>query len=246
MNENNSVLLKVWGEYACFTRPELKVERVSYAAPTPSAARGLLEAILFKPEFRWRIEEIWVLNEIQFINFRRNEVQGVISSRNVELAMRGTKRLSPLMADDTDNEGEGRTQRQTIALRDVSYLIKATLRPFSSSGTVDLVRKFCEQFTRRCQKGQCFQQPYFGCREFAANFSLPDGNEAPISDSRELGWMVYDTFDLNALPVPISDKALLEKHRQLSLFEAKLKNGVLTVPDWRSEQVRRTAVREAK
>ena len=246
MNENSSVLPKVWGEYACFTRPELKVERVSYAVPTSSAARGLLEAILYKPDFRWRIEEIRVLKDIQFINLRRNELQGVISCRNVESAMRGTKQLSPLMADDTDNEGEGRTQRQTIALRDVSYVIKAAPRPFTSSGTVDLVKKFCEQFTRRCQKGQCFQQPYFGCREFAANFSLPDGSEKTIPDSRELGWMVYDIFNLNTLPVPISDKALLEKHRQLSLFEAKLENGVLKVPDWRLEQVRRTAVQEAK
>ncbi len=246
MNENNSVFLKVWGEYACFTRPELKVERVSYAVPTPSAARGFLEAILFKPEFRWRIEEISVLKEIQFINLRRNEVQGVISSRNVESAMRGTKELSPLMADDTDNEGEGRTQRQTIALRDVSYIIKASPRPFTASGTVDLVRKFKEQFERRVQKGQCFQQPYFGCREFVANFLLPTGNEKPIAVSRELGWMLYDIFDLNAQPVPISNADVLEKHRQLSLFEAKLENGVVKVPDWNSDTVRHAAVQEAK
>lgn len=246
MSENNSVFLKVWGEYACFTRPELKVERVSYLVPTPSAARGLLEAILFKPEFRWQIEEIHVLKEIQFINLRRNEVQGVISSRNVESAMRGVIELSPFMADDTDNEGEGRTQRQTIALRDVSYIIKAFPKTFASSGEVDLVKKFKEQFIRRVQKGQCFQQPYFGCREFVANFSLPDGNEKNIDDSRELGWMVYDIFDLNSQPVLISDDVLLGKYRQLSLFEAKLEKGVVKVPAWDSDKVKRNGVKEAK
>ncbi|MBI4801333.1 MAG: type I-C CRISPR-associated protein Cas5 [Elusimicrobia bacterium] len=246
MSENNSVFLKAWGEYACFTRPELKVERVSYSVPTPSSARGLLEAILFKPEFRWQIEEIRVLKEIQFINLRRNEVQGVISSRNAESAMRGTRRLSPLMADDTDNEGEGRTQRQTIALKDVSYIIKANPRPFAASGSVYLVKKYTEQFNRRVQKGQCFQHPYFGCREFAASFSLPDGNERPIADSRDLGLMLYDIFDLNAQPVLILDDALLQKHRQLSLFEAKLENGIVRVPDWRSDHVKRAAGQEAK
>ncbi len=246
MNENNSVFMKVWGEYACFTRPELKVERVSYPVMTPSAARGILEAILFKPEFRWQVKEIRVLKEIQFINLRRNEVQGVILSRNVESAMRGIKRLSPLMADDTDNAGEGRTQRQTIALRDIAYIIKAIPRPFASFGVANLMKKYTKQFNRRVQRGQCFQQPYFGCREFVASFSLPEGNEKPIDESRELGWMLYDIFDLNAKPVPILDSDLLEKHRQLSLFEGKLKNGILTVPDWHSEQVKRTVTREAR
>ncbi len=245
MTNNVSVSVKVWGEYACFTRPELKVERVSYTVPTPSAARGILEAILYKPEFRWQIEEIQVLKEIQFINLRRNEVQGVISSRNVESAMGGTRKLSPLMADDTDNEGEGRTQRQTIALRNVAYVIKAGINLFTRDKDVNLAKKYSEQFKRRVEKGQCFHQPFFGCREFVAGFSLPDGSETPISRSQELGWMVYDVFDLNAVPISITDVTLLRKHQQLSLFQPKMENGIIKIPGWHSPEVKHTTV-EAK
>lgn len=240
MSETGAVCsLKVWGEFACFTRPELKVERVSYPAPTPSAARGIFEAILYKPEFRWHIREISVLNPIRFITLRRNEVKGKISARNVEQAMKGKRILAPMMADDMDNEAEGRTQRQTLALRDAAYVLTAEIRVAPQAAKENPSQKFREQFLRRAARGQCFQQPYLGCREFAAHFEPASGKETPVDDSRELGWMLYDIFDLDAPAERVTDAKVLERVRRLALFEARLERGVMEVPVWESEAVKK-------
>ncbi|MBI4424976.1 MAG: type I-C CRISPR-associated protein Cas5 [Elusimicrobia bacterium] len=239
MSDGPLCSVKVWGDFACFTRPELKVERVSYPVPTPSAARGVFEAILFKPEFRWRVREIKVLRPIRYLALRRNEVQGVASTKNVAAAMRG-KPFEPLYADDMDDAGSGRTQRQTLALRDVAYVFIA--EPGLFPGTGEDVRKYAEQFKRRVERGQCFQQPYLGCREFAASFAPPDGDETPWEETRDLGWMLYDIFDLAAKSGRILDEKALANVRRLSLFEAKLDGGLLRIPAWDSPAVRRASL----
>lgn len=200
------VEVKVWGEYACFTRPEMKVERVSYEVMTPSAARGVLEAIFWKPEFQWRIREIRVLREPRFFSILRNEV----TRRAVPI------RPEPFFADDTEHRV--RAQRHTLALRDVAYVIAAdvAVRP----GVPVDPAKYRDQFRRRVLRGQCYTAPYLGCREFAASFSLPDSSEQPISRSVDLGRMLFDvdyTRDGNGRGTP-------------RFFEAQLDRGVLRVP----------------
>jgi CRISPR-associated protein Cas5d len=147
--------VKVWGEYACFTRPEMKVERVSYPVMTPSAARGVLEAIFWKPEFQWRIREIHVLKPLRHIALLRNEVDRRIPVRGAQ----------PFFAD------ESRAQRHTLALRDVAYIIVAdiVLQPHADKD----IAAYRDQFQRRVERGQCYRQPYLGCREFAAHFAPP-------------------------------------------------------------------------
>lgn len=168
--------LKVWSDYACFTRPENKAERVSYDVMTPSAARGVLEAIFWKPEFSWQVREIVVLNEVKRQSILRNEVNSRASERAAK-------------AWATNGGGfyaeEDRAQRHALILRDVAYIIRAemVLKPH----TADPLVKYTEMFTRRAEKGQAFHQPYLGNREFSAFFSLPDGNEPPANVVRQLG-----------------------------------------------------------
>ncbi|MFA7346513.1 MAG: type I-C CRISPR-associated protein Cas5c [Desulfurivibrionaceae bacterium] len=169
------IQLKVWGDYACFTRPEMKVERVSYDVITPSAARGILEAIYWKPVIRWVVDSIQVLKPIRFDNVRRNEVGCVMSPR----------------ADGLFVE-EQRQQRAALVLRDVAYVIEAH---FEFTGEEDNnPAKHKEMFERRARKGQCFHHPYLGCREFPASFELievrPPASE--LSGERDLGWMLHD------------------------------------------------------
>lgn len=203
------VQVKVSGPLACFTRPELKTERVSYPVMTPSAARGMIEAILWKPSIRWVITGIRVLRPIQFTSFRRNEVNGKASLLLAKRAMRGEP-MAPYLAD------EDRAQRTTLALRDVAYLVDATF-DFTPRRTPDEhPLKFVEMFNRRVEKGQCFQRPYFGCREFVADFMPPAGDEQPIDDTRDLGLMLHD-LDYGATIAP-------------RFFEARLERGVLAVP----------------
>lgn len=210
MSEKGVVRVKVWGPWACFTRPEMKVERVSYPVMTPSAARGVLEAILWKPEFRWIIRSISVLKEIRFQPIRRNEIQKVVSTAAVKRWMKDPSRYEPFYADIAGRvkgaQGENRTQRNTLALKDVAYVIKAeaVLPPESSKRTPgrplgpddalgeNTVIKYVSMFNRRVEQGQCFHRPYLGIREFAAAFGPPEGSERPISDSRDLGRMLYD------------------------------------------------------
>lgn len=201
--------VRVWGEYACFTRPEMKVERVTYPVMTPSAARGVLEAIFWKPEFTWRVEEIWVLREIRYFSILRNEV----NSRASERAARGWQERGGgyVAADD-------RAQRHTLALRDVAYVIRAQVEV--KPGVAEDPAKYRDQFRRRVREGRCFAQPYLGCREFAADFGEPDPQEQPIDRTEDLGPML---LDLDYAP----DGSGRGTPR---FFPARLEHGVLHVP----------------
>lgn len=188
------VRLHVWGERACFTRPELKVERVSYDVMTPSAARGILEAIHWKPAIRWHIDRIHVLKPIRFQSFRRNEVGAKASAANAASAMkRGTTAGLGLIVD------ENRQQRATLALVDVAYVIEAHFTMTDRAGPEDSAAKHVSMFNRRAEQGQCFHRPCLGTREFDAEFALvPEGAPLPacelVPDKRtvDFGWMLHD------------------------------------------------------
>ena len=223
--------LRTWGDLACFTRPEMKVERVSYPIITPSAARGLLESILYKPQFRWRVQRIAVKKPIRFLAFRRNEVKSRLSPRNPE----------PLFAD------EDRTQRNTLALRDVEYVIEASLhltplaglprrvQPDPEDQGADSPVKYLAMFQRRAEKGQCFAQPCFGCREFPAHFELADASTMQVGGNvnadADLGLMLYDVFNLDVLKGQSPGKVEKPEPR-ITFFPARLKDGVVNIPDW--------------
>ena len=211
--------VEVWGEFACFTRPEMKVERVSYPVMTPSAARGVLEAIFWKPEFIWRVEEIAVLRPIRFFSILRNEV----NTRASERAAKGWAANGGAFIVEDD-----RAQRHTLALRDVRYRISARidLRPHAT----DDVAKYRDQFLRRVADGRCFATPYLGCREFSAAFG-PPGNSPPIALSEQLGSMLLD----------IDYAAGGDGRGSPRFFDAKLESGVLCVPAFDGEGVTRAA-----
>lgn len=175
--------VRVWGDYACFTRPEMKVERVSYAVPTASAARGILEAIFWKPEFTWVLQEVWVLHPIRYASLLRNEVKGKAALSTVQRWARGD-------GPDGYDAADDRTQRHSLVLRDVAYLLRAQVAVRDDCGADPA--KFRDQFRRRVQRGQCFARPYLGCREFAAWFAPPLGDEQPIAESDDLGPMLLD------------------------------------------------------
>ena len=185
------VKLRVWGDYACFTRPEMKVERVSYDVITPSAARGILEAIHWKPAIRWTIDRIHVLKPVKFTSIRRNEVGSKISSRNAATAMNaGSLAGLGLLVDDD------RQQRASTILRDVDYVIEAHFDLTSKAGDDDTEGKHLDIFNRRVAAGQCFHNPCFGTREFVASFAPVAGATPPTDPSlkgaRDLGYMLYD------------------------------------------------------
>jgi CRISPR-associated protein Cas5d len=219
MPDQHVVQVKVWGEFACFTRPDMKVERVSYPVMTPSAARGILEAILWKPEFRWWVRAIHVLKLIQFIPVRRNEVEGKASIQAIANWIKGKKQFSPLFADSDEKGKGGRTQRNTVALRDVAYLIEASIHLPNGFSAENPPVKYREMFERRVEKGQCHARPVLGCREFAADFGPPDGSEQPIPDSRDLGLMLLDVIHPK------------RGERAPRFFAARLEQGILHVPD---------------
>ena len=237
--------IEVWGDYACFTRPEMKVERVSYDVMTPSSARAIFEAIFWKPAFEWKIKKIEVLNPIKWVNLRRNEVGTVASETSDGILIE-----------------EKRQQRAGLFLKDVRYRIyadlvfippskrKETANPLpeylicSAEKTELLERKLNDDhqnenpakynamFERRAKKGQCFFQPYLGCREFSCFFKLVDVEKEPaipISETRDLGFMLYD--------MDYSDYE--NGNYRPAFFRAKLENGVVNVPDWESEEVRK-------
>jgi len=192
------IRLLVWGEYACFTRPEMKVERVSYEVMTPSAARGILEAIYWKPSIRWVVTRIGVLNPIVFDSVRRNEVGETISTDKVVGAMKHGKPLT-LAASDV----RVRQQRTSLVLRDVAYVIKARFELTDKAGPDDGVGKHLDCFNRRARSGKCYHRPYLGGREFPAHFELLDG-KVPVSTlenhpPRDLGVMLYDIDFSNAM-----------------------------------------------
>ena len=234
---NKVFCLEVWGDYACFTRPEMKVERVSYDVITPSAARGIFEAIFWKPALRWQIKKIELLNPVKWISVRRNELASTASPRAQEIFIE-----------------DNRQQRAGLFLRDVRYRLHGELvfiPPHKRTAHAKNMRsvpetlvskeekesrndenpgKYNAIFERRATKGQCFNQPYLGCREFSCNFRLVDDLESedlPLKESRDVGFMLYDLdFSNPEDPKP-------------AFFRALLQEGVLDVPDWESEEVRR-------
>lgn len=187
------IKLLIWGERACFTRPEMKVERVSYDVITPSAARGILEAIHWKPAIRWVIDGIQLLKPIRFETIRRNEVGGKLSAASVGKAMRAgtTQGLATFVDED-------RQQRAATILRDVAYIVSAHFEFTAQAGADDSEGKHLDIFNRRARKGQCFHMPCLGNREFPANFQLIESDDAmPLPDQsllgeRDLGWMLHD------------------------------------------------------
>ncbi|MGQ9525586.1 MAG: type I-C CRISPR-associated protein Cas5c [Armatimonadota bacterium] len=193
--------LKVWGPYACFTRPEFKVERVSYPVMTPSAARGVLEAIFWKPEFQWQIRTISVLRPIRLFSIRRNEVSRRASHQNMGI-----------FADDESV----RTQRHSLVLRDVAYVIEAEMAVDGTRTTEDPA-KWRDQFRRRVDRGQCYHRPYLGCREFSADFGWPEETDVPIDHTQDLGLYL---FDIEYGPSGNTPR----------FFMARLDRGVLVVP----------------
>lgn len=231
--------LEVWGDYACFTRPEMKVERVSYEVITPSAARAIFESILWKPAIFWNIKKIEVLNPIKWFSIKRNEVEAIASDKK-----------ACIYTQDTIQ------QRATLCLRDVKYRIyadfefikpedrqnhprnilyehtKKRLKEDNSPREDETEAKYAAMFERRAKNGQCFNQPYLGCREFSANFRLiktedEKNEEKPIECSKDLGLMLYDMdfTDLNS-PHPL-------------WFFAKIDNGIVNIPAWDSKEVLR-------
>lgn len=210
------IKLKVWGEYACFTRPEMKVERVSYDVITPSAARGILEAIYWKPEIRWVIDRIHVFNPIQFDNIRRNELAGKLPVGNIKKAMKDNRAPVETFIEDD------RQQRAAMVLRDVVYGIEAH---FEIRKGENNTAKHIEMFKRRARKGQFFHQPYLGCREFPAFFELVDEfPSSPYEGEKDLGWMLHD----------IDFENRMEAH----FFRAEMNNGIITVPLFVSGEVK--------
>ena len=205
--------LEVAGPLACFTRPEMKVERVSYEVMTPSAARAVFESILWKPQIRWRVQCVEVLRPIRWMNLRRNEVKSKVLMPSVVRAMQsGSGQLGIDIEDD-------HTQRASLLLRDVAYRIHADLELTERS--TDPLIKYAEMFARRARKGQCVNQPYLGCREFAAEFVLVESDTPqppPIDETRSLGWMLHDLdFSNPSDPQP-------------RFFDAKLESGRVQVP----------------
>lgn len=215
--------LEVSGDYACFTRPELKVERMSYEVMTPSAARAILEAILWKPSITWRVTRIDVLEPIRWMSLRRNEVGSKISTRVVQAAMRGSGGALGLYVD------EDRQQRASLLLRNVRYRIHATLSLSLGAFPDDSIAKYAEMFRRRATHGQCVNQPYLGTREFDCRFRLiddPSQEAAPIDETRDLGLMLYDLDFAGPSATPM-------------FFRAEMARGTVHVPARDSESVLR-------
>lgn len=219
------IRLHIWGERACFTRPEMKVERVSYDVITPSAARGILEAIHWKPAIRWVVDRIHVLRPIRFESIRRNEVGSKLSPGSVSKAMKAGSTAG--LAAYVDEE---RQQRAATVLRDVAYVIEAHFELTAKAGPDDSVGKHLDIFNRRARKGQCFHAPCMGVREFPAAFALIEGDEDwPAAHSerdidKDLGWMLHDIdFAQNMSP---------------RFFRAQLTNGVIAVPPWQGGEVK--------
>lgn len=216
-----SVLVEVWGDYACFSRPEMKVERVSYDVMPPSAARGLLEAIYWHPGMKWVIDRIYVCNPIRFTNIRRNEVKDTISIRNAKAVMERGGELYLATPESIQ-------QRAAMVLRDVHYVIEAHFEMTTRANATDNPGKFQEIMRRRLEKGQFYHQPCFGVREFPANFrpckQIPECPEE-LQGEKDLGWMLLD--------MDYRDRENITP----KFFRATLRNGVLEVPPMYAQEV---------
>ena len=239
----DSHTIEVWSDFACFSRPEMKVERFSYPCPTPSAARGVFEAIYFKPAFRWQVTRIELLEMPAYIALRRNEVKDKIAERSVQSMIAGKSEPEPLFADLTGDESRGRTQRQTMALRSPRFRLSARIVPRGD----EPVATFDQQFIRRAKCGKCFQQPYLGCKEFVCFFDYVADVEGekrkPVPHTQDLGFMLYDVFDLSAVNASRAEQTNPNKKLRrtnepaISLFKAMIRDGVLDVPDYESDAV---------
>ncbi len=223
---SQGIQLHVWGDFACFTRPEMKVERVSYDAITPSAARGILEAIYWKPQLRWIVQRLHVLKPIRFTNLRRNEVASKIPVKGkdgVAAAMKSGRGNLRLVVEDD------RQQRSATILRDLGYVIEAR---FEIVDGEDNPGKHLDQFNRRAREGRCFHHPYLGCREFPADFALVEdpGHPMPPCElpedqrDRDLGYMLHDIDFANGM--------------NPRFFRARLDGGVIDVPPFTSSEVK--------
>lgn len=227
--------IEVWGDFALFTRPEMKVERVSYPVITPSACRAIFEAILWKPAIEWQIKRVEILSPIKWLSVRRSEVGTKLSTRNAQSMMNGKgKNDYAIIIDDN------RQQRASLLLKDVHYRIYADFIMTDKAGKADNCVKFVQMFERRAKKGQCFYQPYLGCREFSAHFEYieldknnqplfegTENNITPITESQDMGYMLYD-LDFSTIDDP-----------QPMFFHAQMKDGVISIPDKNSHEVKR-------
>lgn len=213
------VKVRVWGKYALFSRPEMKVERCSYDVMTPSAARGILEAVYWHPGMRWVIDKIHVVNPVRFTSVRRNEVKSKIPAGNVLQVYNGTKEVQFLYISTKAEI----VQRASLLLRDVEYVIEAHFEMTERANETDNPGKFKDIIMRRLRRGECFHMPYFGCREFPANFCLCEEEEIRTAyddvEEKDLGFMLYD--------MDYSDR----NNIQPMFFRAVMKRGVLDLRD---------------
>ena len=233
------VILEVWGDYAAFNRPEMKVERVSYEVMTPSAARGILTAIYWKPQMQWVVDRIRVLAPIRFTQVRRNEI-------DTKIPVKGKTGAAAAMAEGRGRLGIAveahRQQRSARILRDVHYWIEAhveVLDPTERDGRLleHPEAKHLDTFKRRARSGQCHHHPYLGCREFPAHFRLVEQGEAPppcpeeLCGERDLGWMLWDLLFIEDSRGPIIETSRGRRVRaEPRFFEAVLRDGILEVP----------------
>lgn len=216
MLDDRVVRVKVTGDYACFTRPDLKVERMTYPCMTPSAARGVLDSILWKPEFQWYVRRIIVLNPVRFISIKRNEINS-------------KQGKNPIIIE------EKRAQRNSVILRDVAYIIEASIFMKNADDKrmyekyVGMTEKCEGMFPRRVRKGQCWRRPFLGTREFSAEFSVPDENDQPLQETTPIGSMLFDIFyDEQGKPHPL-------------FFEAAIRDGVLNCEVPENDQMMRSS-----
>ena len=208
-----SIKMEVWGDYACFSRIELKIERVSYDVPTPSAARGIIESIFYHPGLKWHIDKVYIMSPIRFTSIRCNEVKSKISASKIMKEANG-KETSYI---DRNKDIE---QRATLMLRDVHYVIEAHFEMTDRANASDNPGKFQDIIKRRLRKGQAYSQPYLGMRQCTAHFGMWEGGEIPtIPETRDLGFMIFD--------MDYSDPNDI----QPMFFRAKLENGVLDLTD---------------
>jgi CRISPR-associated protein Cas5d len=224
MLDDRVVRVKVKGDYACFTRPDLKVERMTYPCMTPSAARGILDSILWKPEFQWYVRRIIVLNPVRFMTIKRNEIKS-------------KQGATPIVVDEVLDSGKpkNRVQRNSVVLRDVGYIIEASI--FMNNVTdkrmfekyVGMTEKKDGIFPRRVRKGQCWRRPYLGTREFSAEFMPPDGSDQVLQETIPIGSMLFDIFyDDKGKPQPL-------------FFEAAIRDGVLDCEVPENDQMMRSS-----
>ncbi len=217
------VTLRVWGDYACFTRPEMKIERVSYDVITPSSARAILESIHWKPAIRWVIDEIYVIKPIKFQTILRNDVSKdkIISEQSIKKSM---KNMQDSFYIDTN---KARQQKNSMILKDVEYVINAHFEMTKYAGETDDEKKHYNIFLRRARNGECFYQPYLGCREFSCNFELleEDVEINAINETRDLGWMLYDVDFVKGN----DSYRKVEKYNPI-FFRAELVSGKISIP----------------